>query len=303
MQATSRHTLKARRVKFDLSASPVHWLPEDVFSSHLVNGIHLLLPAGELWFCRVYNKALPYITDPQLREDVEGFIRQEGIHAQAHRHGEAWLRANGYDVDRYRRTADWLFEQFLGEAPFALPLLKKAISAKQWLIFRVGVVAAIEHFTGLLGDWAMNSRGWDDGDPVVADLFRWHLAEEVEHRNVAFDLYEHLCATEAGFYLSRQAIMAIVFPLFIYFIAEGGRSLARQDQSPAAIPIGHAGIVRLLLQMEQIGRRTDHVPPFSLVVMRTLRWLSPRFHPHTEGDTEQALAYIARSPAARAAVA
>lgn len=301
MQATSRHTLKARRVKFDLSASPVQWLPEDVFSSHLVNGIHLLLPAGELWFCRIYNKALPYITDPQLREDVAGFIRQEGIHAQAHRAGEAWLRTNGYDVDRYRRTIDWLFEQFLGETPFALPALKKALPAKRWLIFRLGVVAAIEHFTGLLGDWAMNSRGWDDGDPVVADLFRWHLAEEVEHRTVAFDLYEHLCATEAGFYLSRQAIMAIVFPIFVYCIAEGGRTLARQDSDPGARVLGRTGVIRLLLKMERIGRRTDHVPPFSLVVTRTLRWLSPRFHPRSEGDTEQALAYIARSPAAQAA--
>lgn len=162
-------------------------------------------------------------------------------------------------------------------------------------------MAAIEHFTGLLGDWAMNSRGWDDGDPVVADLFRWHLAEEVEHRNVAFDLYEHLCQSEAGFYLSRQAIMAIVFPLFIYFIAEGGRTLARQDQDPVARRLGRASIARLLVKMEQIGRRTDHVPPFSLLVTRTVRWLSPRFHPRTEGNTEQALAYIARSPAALAA--
>ena len=32
-----------------------------------------------------------------------------------------------------------------------------------------------------------------------------------------------------------------------------------------------------------------------------LRWISPRFHPIHEGNTEQALAYLARSPAAQAA--
>ncbi|PKM21738.1 MAG: metal-dependent hydrolase [Gammaproteobacteria bacterium HGW-Gammaproteobacteria-14] len=302
MNAVQGHSLKARKVKFDLSNSPVHWLPGDVFSSHLINGIHLLLPAGELWFCRVYNKALPFVTDPLLREEVQGFIRQEGVHAQAHRKGEAWLQQNGYDIHEFRRKADWMFEQFLGENPFALPFLKRKWSEHQWLIFRVGVVAAIEHFTGLLGDWCMNNTSWDQGDPVVADLFRWHLAEEVEHRTVAFDVYEHLCQTQTGFYLSRQAIMAIVFPLFLYFIAEGGRSLGRQDSDPKAQYFSRRGLLPLLLQLEREGRRTNNVPTMSLIVRRTLRWLSPRFHPEHEGNTEQALAYIARSPAAQAAV-
>ncbi|MEE4249390.1 MAG: metal-dependent hydrolase [Alcanivoracaceae bacterium] len=302
MTLQQRHILKPRKVYFDLSDSPVHWLPGDVFSSHLINGIHLLLPAGELWFCRVYNKALPYITDPALREDVLGFIRQEGIHAQAHRKGEAWLQQNGYDIHQFRRKADWLFEQFLGDNPFALPLLKHKWTEHQWLIFRVGVVAAIEHFTGLLGDWCMNSDSWDKGDPVVADLFRWHLAEEVEHRTVAFDLYEHLCNTDSGFYLSRQAIMVIVFPLFLYFIAEGGRSLGRQDDHPQAKSFSRRSLLPLLLQLERVGRRTGNVPTMTLIVQRTLRWLSPRFHPEHEGNTDQALSYISRSPAAQAAV-
>jgi predicted metal-dependent hydrolase len=43
------------------------------------------------------------------------------------------------------------------------------------------------------------------------------------------------------------------------------------------------------------------VPTFTFLVNATLRWLSPRFHPIHEGDTEQALAYLARSPAAKAA--
>lgn len=293
--------LRARRVKFDLSASPVHWLPDDVFSSHLVNGIHLLLPAGELWFCRLYNKALPLVTDDVLAAQVKGFIHQEGIHAQAHRRGEAWLRDNGYDVDTYRARIDWLFERFLGDAPFAMPFLKHASTERAWLVARVGIVAAIEHFTGLLGDWCMNSRGWDDGDPVVADLFRWHLAEEVEHRTVAYDLFEHLVDNAAGFYASRQAVMAIVFPLFLYFVAEAGRMLGRQDPDPRARAIARRSLPSLLLQMQRVGKQSDHVPTFGFIVARTLRWLAPGFHPETEGDTRQALDYIARSPAAQSA--
>lgn len=301
MTKVARQPLKARKVQFDLSQSPVHWLPDDIYSSHMINAIHLLLPAGELWFCRVYNKALPLITDPQLREDVRGFIRQEGIHAQAHRKGEDWLRDHGYDVDGYRRLIDWLFEQMLGETPLALPFLKGRLNERQWLLFRVGVVAAIEHFTGLLGDWCLNSDGWDKGDPVVADLFRWHLAEEVEHRSVAFELYQHLCATETGFYLGRQAIMALVFPLFMSVLAHSGRVLARQDSHPQAKKLGRKSILGVILKLQSTGQRYDNVPTLGLIVQRTLRWLSPSFHPDNEGDTAQALAYIARSPAAQAA--
>ncbi len=71
--------LPTRRVQFNLDSTPLHWLPGDNFSSHMINGIHLLLPAGELWFCRVYNKALPLVTDPVLLEEMQGFIRQEAL--------------------------------------------------------------------------------------------------------------------------------------------------------------------------------------------------------------------------------
>ncbi|MBZ2190424.1 metal-dependent hydrolase [Alcanivorax sp. JB21] len=296
----TRHRLQARRVAFDLSRSPLHWIPGDPLSSHLINGINLLLPAGELWFCRVYNQALLHITDPILREDVQGFIRQEGMHAQAHRKAELWLQEQGMDVSTYRRRVDFVFQQLLGDAPLGLKPLQHRWLARHWLIARVGIVAAIEHFTGLLGDWCMNSDSWDKADPVVADLFRWHLAEEVEHRSVAFDLYAHLCRTQTGFYLSRQALMALVFPLFLQFIAEGGRSLAGQDPDPAVRKLARRTTARILLDIERIGRRNDNVPTFSLIARRTLRWVAPGFHPESEGDTAQAMAYIARSPAATA---
>jgi len=301
MNRSSTHSLVARKVRFDLSDSPVHWLPDDVFSSHIINGIHLLLPAGELWFCRLYNKALPLVRDEKLAADVKGFIHQEGIHAQAHRRGEAWLRDNGYDVEAFRARIDWLFESLLGDAPLGMSVLQRKRFERPWLLVRLGVVATIEHFTGLLGDWCLNSRGWDKGDPVVADLFRWHLAEEVEHRTVAYDLFEHLVDHRAGFFLGRQALMALVFPIFLYVITESGRMLARQDPDPRARQLARSSLLRVLMRIEKVGRETDHVPTLSFIAERTLRWAVPGFHPETEGDTAQALDYIARSPAAQAA--
>ncbi len=306
MTTTSeRHQIKARRVQFDLSETPLHWLRDDPFGTHLINGIHMLLPAGEFWFCRVYNRALPLITDPQLRADVEGFIRQEAIHARVHVGAQDYLHKYDMDTEAFIARANLLFGKLLSDAPLGMPALQRKFLEKHWLILRVGVIAAIEHFTGLLGDWALNHKGWEkNGDPVMTDLFTWHLAEEVEHRTVAFDLFEHLCKTQLGFYISRQVLMAAIFPLFIYFLSDGFRHLASQDKdSKATYKLARQSLVRILIELERNGRRTDNVPTFSFLVAGTLRWLSPRFHPETEGDTQQALDYMARSPAAQAAAA
>ncbi|WP_410209779.1 metal-dependent hydrolase [Aquirhabdus sp.] len=295
MNIAIQHPLKARKVQFNFEQSPAHWIYDDVYSSHMINGINMLLPLGELWFCRVYNKALPLVTDVKLREEVQGFIRQEAVHSRAHSGALDFLRDHGYQLEDYLERVNVLFGQVLGEQPFGLKFLQNECTEKFWLMARVGVIAAIEHFTGILGQWSLDSKGWDDADPVIADLFRWHLAEEVEHRTVAFDLFEHLCKTELGFYVSRQALMAIVFPLFVYFLVDGCRYLAGQDPDPRAQAIARKSMLKMLWQLEKVGKKTDHLPTFSLLVKATLRWVPKNFHPITEGDTQQALDYIARS--------
>jgi len=42
---------------------------------------------------------------------------------------------------------------------------------------------------------------FDDVDTPVAQLLEWHLIEELEHRTVAFDIYDHVC----GGYFYRLA--------------------------------------------------------------------------------------------------
>ncbi len=293
----SRHLLKARRVAFDFTQSPLHWIPGDPFSSHTVNGINILLPEGELWFCRVMNQALPFVTDPDLKADVEGFIRQEAIHARAHMSGQAFLRSHGINLDQPLGTVTWLFKRLLGDVPLGWSWLDVAVLRKPWLLIRCGVIAAIEHFTGVLGQWSLDSRGWDEADPVITDLFRWHLAEEVEHRTVAYELFRTLSPNALVFYLLRCVLMLIVYPLFIYFVASIGRDLARQDPHPDSQVLGRRSLLRLLVNFEQIGRKTDHVPTLTLITQATLRWFVPGFDPIHEGNTQQALDYMARSPA------
>ena len=54
-----------RKVRFDWSDTPLHWVADDPFSTHMMNVLHLLLPAGERWLIRVVNEAEPMVDDPE----------------------------------------------------------------------------------------------------------------------------------------------------------------------------------------------------------------------------------------------
>ena len=62
--------IQARNVAFETAGKPKDWIPGHPVSSHLVNLLNIMLPAGERWFVEVFNEALPLIKDPKLAEDV-----------------------------------------------------------------------------------------------------------------------------------------------------------------------------------------------------------------------------------------
>ena len=64
------YQIKPRKVKFDWQDTPVDWIPNQPFVSYFINEINMILPAGEFWFCRLYNKVLPQISNEKLKEDV-----------------------------------------------------------------------------------------------------------------------------------------------------------------------------------------------------------------------------------------
>ena len=121
---TESHQIKARKVYFDFSESSVCWMPDDPLCSHIANGINMLLPAGEFWFCRVFNKTLPHISDEKLKQDVIGFVRQEAAHARAHEKVQDFLRENGYDIQEPLNRAHLVFNILLGDKPLGIPFLK-----------------------------------------------------------------------------------------------------------------------------------------------------------------------------------
>ncbi|MGQ0700889.1 MAG: metal-dependent hydrolase [Panacagrimonas sp.] len=283
-----------RKVQFDWSNTPLEWIPGQPFASHFINEINLLLPAGEFWFCKLYNKALPLITDPKLRDDVQMFVRQEAMHARAH--GAAiveYLHAHGIETLSNTKQEDKLFEVLLADEPLGFKLPKFA--QKQWLIFRLGIVAAIEHMTCVLGNYVLAQDQWKDADPVLLDLLRWHGAEEVEHRCVAFDVYNHL----GGGYPSRYYLASIAMPAIFGLWVHGAAHLMKQDER---FKTRKPSVFRPWIWREwQRQSKTGQLPSLFWIMRRELSFFSPWYDPVKEGSTEEALAYLDRSPAAQRA--
>ncbi|MFI5756122.1 metal-dependent hydrolase [Streptomyces sp. NPDC051569] len=287
-----RHGIAPRRVSFDWRETPLHWIPEEPTATHVINVLHLLLPAGERWFVKVLKEALPLVTDPELLKDVKGFMGQEATHSVQHSTVLDHLAAQRLHTEAYTRRIDFLFEKLLGErVPFGVP-----VSAALWLRFRLSLVAAIEQFTAVLGDWVLAAGELDraGADGIMLDLLRWHGAEEVEHRAVAFDMYQHCGVSEPRRYVLRIVGMAVVAPVLLWLWVTGSAYLIGHDPQLA-------DRARYSLREHNKAVGKGLLPGWKALGAAIPRYCRPSYHPSREGSPRRAAEYLRSSPAARAA--
>jgi uncharacterized protein len=286
------YPIAPRRVSFDWENTPLHWIPDEPTATHVINVLHLLLPAGERWFVKVFKEGLPLVADPELLKDVKGFMGQEATHSMQHSYVLEHLAAQRLDTADYTKYVDYLFEKLLGEQPPpGMP-----IPAREWLRFRLSVIAAIEQFTAVLGDWVLAAEGLDraGADEVMLDLLRWHGAEEVEHRAVAFDMYQHCGGEGLPRYARRVVGMAVTAPVMLYMWAWGAAYLIRHDPQLAGRP-------RYSLAAHNSAVRKGLLPTWKELGSAVPRYLRRSYHPSREGSMRRAVEYLAQSPAARTA--
>lgn len=280
--------IQARNVAFETADKPMSWIPGHPVASHVVNLLNILLPAGERWFIETFNEALPLIKDPKLADDVRGFIGQEAMHAEAHDTVmNDYLVNSGMNVTPLLDQVEFVFEEILAPAKTTDPRRKM-----NNLIERLWFIAAVEHYTAVLGDFVLNCT-WDhyDADPVMVDLFRWHGAEEVEHRSVAHEVAMYF----RNSYFDRIRAMSVVAVLMYVFFQRGMRFLVKSDPQ---LKLGWWKSQRLRMRDSKLGL----LPKYrNLLLTQTLVYFKPNYSPEDMGSTAQAVAYLAASPAARAA--
>ena len=278
--------LQARNVQFDWTAAPLHWMPTEPIASHVVNSLNLLLPEGERMFCATYREALPYVRDAKVREAMLGFVGQESMHAETHSQVlDQVLAAHGIDTTPYTRQMEYVFRNTLG------PREAGPRATQTRLVERLTFIASLEHFFAWLGDWILNADLEKHGaEPRVLDLFRWHGAEEVEHRSVAHDVALYFGAG----YVRRAGVMLLAIPILLSLILRGTKFLVNQD--PALPNIGYPALIWKILG----SMRRGALPGVPALLISAGSTFNPRYDPATVGSTEQAIAYLATSPAARA---
>ncbi|MCB1148352.1 MAG: metal-dependent hydrolase, partial [Leptospiraceae bacterium] len=77
---------------------------------------------------------------------------------------------------------------------------------------KLAVTAAIEHFSSVMSDRFLRYPAINQVlEPAIREFLVWHCVEEIEHKAVAFDLYQALY----GGYFTRIAAMLLVTVFFI----------------------------------------------------------------------------------------
>jgi len=280
--------IQARKVSFDASDTPLHWIPGHPVASHMASLLNVVLPSAERWFVETFNEALPQVHDVRLAEDMRGFIGQEAVHAGTHDMMlNEFMIERGVDPQPILGQVEYMFTKMLAPSTSADPRRRfNHLCERLWLI------AAIEHYTAVLGDFALNSAWHDFGaDPTMVDLFRWHGSEEVEHRCVAHDVATYFHDS----YLARIRAMTVAATAMFTFFERGLWYLCRTDPE-----------LDLTWPQMQRMRVTDSglrlLPTYTRMFGgNTLAYFRPGYSPAGFGSTAQAVAYLATSPAARAA--
>lgn len=280
----SGHTIVPRRLVFDFTETPIHWIYDDPMVTQILNSIHPITPAPERWFCETFREALPFIQDEQLKAAAVAFIQQEGAHSYGHTLGTRHIEALGIDLSAYSKMMNWIFKDMIGAQPLGYPLKNPRLKLV-WLKTRLAMVAAAEHLTGVLGHWVLNAEGLHKApvDAQMLALLLWHGAEEVEHREVADAMFRHL---SNNLWL-RAGTAVFIFPLFILLAYIAVESLVKKD-----LQLPH----RFYFKDYFRAARQNRVPRVRYMVEACLRYFHPNHRPFNEGSTEQALAYLAHMP-------
>lgn len=217
-QATTPATvqIKPRNRSHDIAESlQGEWLDDDAFLTAVFNGMSITFPAGEKFFIDSVRHYAGDITDPVLKEHIKGFCGQEGFHRREHqRYNEALCDARGYDLGKLE-----------GKLTRRLVWAQKNLSPLQ----NLAITVSIEHFTAVLAELLLRPESvMNNADPAMRDLWRWHAAEEMEHKSVAFDVYQAVGGSEAlRVSVMRRASFFIAFELMraVFYILRKDKQL------------------------------------------------------------------------------
>lgn len=194
--------LPVRRARFAFGGNrPAVWHPALPELAMAANAVSLMMPHVEPYVVRSVRTVIDEL-DPDLRARTGDYIRQEMQHQGQHRRFNTVMAESYGWVPRLERVMARTFAWFTGRRSdqfnlaFAAGSEAVAYAGARWTDPRVA-----DLFRG--------------ADPAAAALFLWHLAEEVEHKSVAFDVYRAVGGSRRV-YVAGMLSAALVLAVFSF---------------------------------------------------------------------------------------
>lgn len=173
--------MKVRYPKMDFSKVRPHWAPHHEFVQR-ANASSTIPSYVEPYLVKVMLKAKAVLParETALHRELAVFIKQEAQHCKQHNAFNECLKNSGYeglaahearlaaDLDRYLETKSLKFNLAYSDGFEAM-----------------GALGALMWFDAY-------NKYLEGADQDAVDLWRWHMAEEYEHREVAFKIYQAL---------------------------------------------------------------------------------------------------------------
>jgi uncharacterized protein len=183
---TEPHDITVRKVKFEFPDDLDEVLPgNDVVRETYMVAFSLTMPYLEPYLIRTFRAVADDITDAGLAADVREFIGQEAQHFQNHRRINEIIKrqlgpAVAAELQAVEDRLDADYRRFNTSKSRRFNLVYAEGFEAMTCAMALTSIAEAE-----AGSSSIPPGPW-------GELWAWHLAEEMEHRTVAFDLYEHL---------------------------------------------------------------------------------------------------------------
>lgn len=247
--------MQVRGVPFSFAPTNGHWNQARPEFSHIVNAGSLAMPYLEPYLIRSMRAAREQISDPALQKELDLYVKQEASHYKKHRQFNDTLRSAGYTcIDPLEETlaADY-----------------QRLEETRSLRFNLAYAEGFEAMALAIGHMLIDERDhlFGDSDPAVASLILWHFVEEIEHKNVAYDVLHHL---HPGYFLRITGLFYASFHIFRR-TRQGCHALLKEDGLWNNVRSRWA-LARVLLRV------------FRNIGPRWLRILKPGYHPSQVAD-------------------
>ncbi len=205
--------LEVRNLRFrtDEGEVPRHWHGGKRSVTAFFDNLSIFFPAGERFFIDAVKAHRHHVHDDRLLKDVAIFCAQEGIHSREHVRYNEMLEEQGYPAVELDAKVETILRFF-----------RKVLPKRE----RLAVTCALEHFTAIMAHHVLGDpRILDGAHPVMRSLWRWHAAEEAEHRAVAFDVF----VAAGGTYVERATMMLGTTAIFWALVLQHQRRMMKVD--------------------------------------------------------------------------